>query len=135
MERQSLERAQYMGILEIYGQTHEYMPYPVAHPSSCRFFIDTDLGWDSPTLGRTWFFAPRVVWFGQAIGDFLKSPTTWNGAAETVMHELTHVEQMTHYWFAPLNLPIVRHFTLEAWAGRNGRTANERFRYDLIKER
>lgn len=135
MESRSLDRGQYLGVLEIYAQTHAALPHPVANPNTCRFCIGTDLDWDSDVLGRTWYFAPRVVWLSEMLGNLLKSSSTWNAAAGTVMHELTHVAQMEHLWFPLLNIPIVRRFTLEAWAGRNGRTAYDVFRYDLIKER
>ncbi len=95
-----------------------------------RFYVDHGMTLQNGVLGAVRWFTPLEVRLAPIVHTELDG--RWKrdrmgGIASSiglVIHELTHIEQMTWWWGAAwplLNMPIVCDYTLERWATQNQR--------------
>jgi len=99
--------------------------------SKIQFFIDKGMNYENGILGKVSFlFKDRIL-----LSNDIASMLNWKyneTAIGTVVHELTHRQQMT--WLGGLafpifNIPGVSNITLENWAVQNEDVAADFIRY------
>lgn len=105
------------------GSCQNRTPYPFLEPQSARFFYDDRLTVDGGILGSTRATEPTRVCLSPILERSIQLGVNLGQVADTVVHELTHLEQMRHWWFYLCNNPLLRHWTTEAQAYRNGAAA------------
>lgn len=99
-----------------------------------NFFTDNGMNYHNGVLGATYFLRPNNVYLAPMIVNTL----TWTNntgipdnavAFNTIIHELTHLQQMRiayGLYYLLLNAPWFSWFTLEEQAVQNGHSAQTR---------
>jgi len=102
-----------------------------------KFFVDNGMNYNNGVMGATYFFRPNIVYLSPTTAKALEWKSI-NGipnneiAMRTVIHELTHLQQMRVWYglyYLILNAPWFSWFTLEKHAYEN-----EEYVYRLLNK-
>jgi hypothetical protein len=107
-------------------------PYPF-WTEDVDFYCDKGMSVENGVLGATTFLHKNRVLLSPLVIRIINWETT-NGipnnevAMNTVIHELTHLQQMRKWYglfYLLMNIPFICNFTLEKWACANGNSAQK----------